>query len=131
MLDQQSQDIVNRAISVATEQGFAVCISVVDDAGLLRAFLRMDDAVPGAIEVAIKKARTAALFRTDSAEIGARAQPGGDIYSLEGTNGGLISFGGGIVLHDPQGKVIGGLGISGATVEADQDIALRAGRPSA
>ncbi|WP_458369765.1 GlcG/HbpS family heme-binding protein [Pseudomonas fluorescens] len=129
MLDQLSQEIVSRAVALANEQGFAICISVVDDAGLLRAFLRMDDAIPGAIEVAIKKARTATLFRTDSAEIGARAQPGGDIYTLEGTNGGLISFGGGIVLHDPQGKVIGGLGISGATVEADQDIALRAGRP--
>ncbi|VVO39059.1 GlcG/HbpS family heme-binding protein [Pseudomonas fluorescens] len=129
MLDQQSREIVSRAIALANEQGFAICISVVDESGLLRAFLRMDDAIPGAIEVAIKKARTAALFRTDSAEIGARAQPGGDIYSLEGTNGGLISFGGGIVLRDAHGKVIGGLGISGATVETDQDIALRAGRP--
>ncbi|MEX5684197.1 hypothetical protein D3C87_1583810 [compost metagenome] len=129
MLDQQSREIVSRAIALANEQGFAICISVVDESGLLRAFLRMDDAIPGAIEVAIKKARTAALFRTDSAELGVRAQPGGDIYSLEGTNGGLISFGGGIVLHDAHGKVIGGLGISGATVEADQDIALRAGRP--
>jgi len=50
----------------------------------------MDDALPGAIDVATKKARTAALFRTDSADLGVRAQPGGDIYSLEGTNGGLI-----------------------------------------
>jgi uncharacterized protein GlcG (DUF336 family) len=129
MQDQLSQEIVSRAVSLANEQGFAICISVVDDAGLLRAFLRMDDALPGAIEVATKKARTAALFRTDSAELGVRAQPGGDIYSLEGTNGGLISFGGGIVLHDRLGKVIGGLGISGATVEADQVIALGAGRP--
>lgn len=129
MLEHHSQEIMRRAVSLANEQGFAVCISVVDDAGLLRAFLRMDGAIPGAIEVAIKKARTAALFHTDSAEIGARAQPGGDIYSLEGTNGGLISFGGGIVLRDAQDEVIGGLGISGATVEADQDIALRAGRP--
>lgn len=129
MLDQLSQEIMRRAISLANEQGFAICVSVVDDAGLLQAFVRMDDAIPGAIEVAIKKARTAALFRTDSAEIGVRAQPGGDIYSLEGTNGGLISFGGGIVLRDSRGKVIGGLGISGATVEADQAIALAAGRP--
>lgn len=129
MLDQLSQEIMRRAISLANEQGFAICVSVVDDAGLLQAFVRMDDAIPGAIEVAIKKARTAALFRTDSADIGVRAQPGGDIYSLEGTNGGLISFGGGIVLRDSRGKVIGGLGISGATVEADQAIALAAGRP--
>lgn len=67
MLEQQSQEIMRRAVSLANEQGFAICLSVVDDP------------IPGAIEVVIKKARTAALFRTDSAEIGTRAQPGGDI----------------------------------------------------
>lgn len=119
------QQAIERAQSLAREQGFSICISVVDDAGLLRGFLRMDDAVPGAIDVSIKKARTAALFRTDSGEIGAAAQPGGAIYTLEATNGGLISFGGGIVLHSDS-KVIGAVGVAGATVEADQAIALKA-----
>lgn len=107
MLEQLSLQVIHRAKSMARDQGFAVCISVVDDAGLLRHFVRMDDAVPGAIDVSIKKARTAALFRTDSADLGRQAQPGGAIYSLEATNGGLISFGGGVVLHDDRGKVIG------------------------
>lgn len=123
------QQAIERARSLAREQGFAVCVSVVDDAGLLRGFLRMEDALPGAIDVSIKKARMAALFRTDSGEIGASAQPGGAIYTLEATNGGLIGFGGGIVLHDTLGKTIGAVGVAGATVEADQDIALKsAGR---
>ncbi|WPM85572.1 heme-binding protein [Apirhabdus apintestini] len=39
----------------ASAQNSAVCISVVDAAGLLKGFLRMDNAVPGAIDVAIKK----------------------------------------------------------------------------
>lgn len=130
MFEQLSQQAINRAQAQARDQGFAVCISVVDDAGLLRHFVRMDDAVPGAIDVSLKKARTAALFRTDSAELGAEAQPGGSIYSLEATNGGLISFGGGVVLRDEQGKVVGAVGVAGATVEADQLIALlAAGRP--
>jgi uncharacterized protein GlcG (DUF336 family) len=130
MFEQLSQQVINRAQAQARDQGFAVCISVVDDAGLLRHFVRMDDAVPGAIDVSLKKARTAALFRTDSAELGAEAQPGGSIYSLEATNGGLISFGGGVVLRDEHGKVIGAVGVAGATVEADQVIALQAaGRP--
>jgi len=126
MFESISQQVIQRAQSLARAQGFSVCISVVDDAGLLRGFLRMDDAVPGAIDVSFKKARTAALFRTDSIEIGAAAQPGGAIYTLEATNGGLISFGGGITLQDGQGKVIGAVGVAGATVEADQDIALKA-----
>ncbi|MFH3047015.1 GlcG/HbpS family heme-binding protein [Klebsiella michiganensis] len=130
MFESISQNVIQSAQLLAQEQGFAICISVVDDAGLLRGFLRMDDAVPGAIDVSLKKARMAALFRTDSRDIGAAAQPGGAIYTLEATNGGLISFGGGIVLKDNEGKVIGAVGVAGATVEADQEIALKsAGRP--
>lgn len=120
------QKTIERASAYAREQQFNVCIGVVDDAGLLRGFLRMDDAVPGAIDVSIKKARTAALFRTDSSEIGAAAQPGGAIYTLEATNGGLISFGGGVVLRDSDGRTIGAVGVAGATVEADQNIAQKA-----
>lgn len=118
--------VIQRAQAFASEQHFAINIAVVDDAGLLRGFLRMDEAVPGAIDVAIKKARTAALFRTDSLELGAAARPGGAIYTLEATNGGLISFGGGVVLRDAQARVIGAVGVAGATVEADQTIALAA-----
>ena len=118
------QQVIERARNLAHTQQFAINISVVDDSGLLRGFLRMDDAVPGAIDVSIKKARTAALFRTDSLTLGAAAQPGGAIYTLEATNGGLISFGGGVVLYDAQNRVIGAVGVAGATVEADQAIAL-------
>lgn len=66
------QQTIARAQTRAREQGYAVCIAVVDDSGLLRGFLRMDDAVPGAIDVSIKKARTASLFRTDSLDLGQR-----------------------------------------------------------
>ncbi|MDT3720675.1 heme-binding protein [Pseudomonas oryzihabitans] len=120
------QHVIERARALAREQNFAINIAVVDEAGLLRGFLRLDDAVPGAIDVSIKKARTAALFRTDSLELGAAAQPGGAIYTLEATNGGLISFGGGVVLRDEQDRVIGAVGVAGATVDADQAIALHA-----
>lgn len=120
------QHAIERAQALARKQHFAINIAVVDRAGLLRGFLRMDDAVPGAIDVSIKKARTAALFRTDSLELGASAQPGGAIYTLEATNGGLISFGGGVVLRDEQDRVVGAVGVAGATVEADQAIALHA-----
>lgn len=120
------QQTIARAQTRAREQGYAVCIAVVDDSGLLRGFLRMDDAVPGAIDVSIKKARTASLFRTDSLDLGQAAQPGGAIYTLEATNGGLISFGGGIVLHDDDGRAIGAVGVAGATVPDDQALALHA-----
>lgn len=118
-----AKQITARAIQQAKQQEFNICVSVVDQAGLLVHFERMDNAVLGAIDVAIKKARTAALFQTNSAELGAIAQPGGAIYTLEATNGGLISFGGGVIIRNEQGNVIGAIGVAGATVDADEVIA--------
>ncbi len=86
----------------------------------------MDDAILGAIDVAQRKARTAALFRTDSSALGEAARPGGPLYSLEYTNGGLISFGGGVVLKDEDETFLGAVGISGGTVETDETIARAA-----
>ncbi len=119
-----AKEVIERSREAAIKEGVAVCITVVDESGLLAAFLRMKDAIPGAIDVSLKKARTAALFRKDSADIGSRAQPGGPIYTLEATNGGLISFGSGVMIKDQNGKVIGSVGISGASVEQDQAIAM-------
>lgn len=118
--------VTDKALNVAKADAFNICVAVVDHSGLLIRFERMDNAVPGAIDVSIKKARTAALFQTNSAELGANAQPGGAIYTLEATNGGLISFGGGVVLRDSQGSVIGAVGVAGATVELDEAIAQAA-----
>ncbi len=114
------KNIIKSIFELATEKGQPVCIAVVDDSGLLRGFSRMDGAVAGAIDVSIKKARTAALFATNSLILGQAAQPGGDIYTLENTNGGLISFGGGVVIKDSVGKLIGAVGVAGATLESDE-----------
>ncbi|WP_323180541.1 MULTISPECIES: heme-binding protein [unclassified Streptomyces] len=50
------------------------------------------------------------------------AQPGGAIYTLEHTNGGLISFGGGVLLRDAS-QTLGAVGVAGATVEMDEELA--------
>lgn len=121
-----ARSLIAVAETEAAKGGFAVCITVLDAAAHPVAFARMDGANIGPIEVSQKKARTAALFQTDSLQLGAAAQPGGAIYSLEHTNGGLISFGGGVVLRDREGVVIGAIGVAGATVDADEMIAQAA-----
>jgi uncharacterized protein GlcG (DUF336 family) len=121
-----AETVIAAARSEAVKGGFAVSITVLDAAGHLVAFTRMDGANIGPIDVSQKKARTAALFQTDSAALGAAARPGGAVYTLENTNGGLISFGGGVVLRDKAGVVTGAVGVAGATVEADEDIAQAA-----
>lgn len=116
------QRVVEEVTAAAQQRGFAVSVAVVDQAGHLVAFRRMDGALAGPIDVSIKKARTAALFGTDSSDLGQVAQPGGTIYTLEHTNGGLISFGGGVQLHQAD-QSLGAIGVAGASVEADEELA--------
>lgn len=126
MYEKIINNVVETVTSLAKKAKQPVCISVVDDSGLLRGFLRMDGAIAGAIDVSIKKARTAALFATNSISLGKSARPDGDIYTLENTNGGLISFGGGVIIKDNSGNLIAAVGIAGATLENDEIFAQKA-----
>ncbi|MFE9067942.1 heme-binding protein [Streptomyces violaceusniger] len=116
------QRVMEEVTTAARQRGVAVSVAVVDQAGHLVAFHRMDGALAGPIDVSIKKARTAALFGTDSDVLGQGALPGGAIYTLEHTNGGLISFGGGVQLRRAD-QSIGAVGVAGASVEADEEFA--------
>ncbi|MFD1330406.1 heme-binding protein [Methylopila musalis] len=121
-----AQSLIAVAGAEAEKGGFSVAVWILDAAAYPVAFARLDGVALGPIEVSQKKARTAALFQTDSLRLGQAAQPGGAIYTLEHTHGGLISFGGGVVLRDKAGAVIGAIGVAGATVEADEAIAQTA-----
>lgn len=101
-------------------------IAVVDAGGNLKAFLRMDDAWIGSIDIAQKKARTARFFDMPTGAIGELSQPGGPLYNIEHSNGGLITFPGGLPIHDESGNVIGAVGISGSSVENDHEVAQAA-----
>jgi uncharacterized protein GlcG (DUF336 family) len=98
-------------------------IAVVDAGGNLKSFIRMDGAWLGSIDIAQKKARTARYFDMNTGEIGKLSQPGGPLYNIEHSNGGLITFPGGIPLKSADGTVIGAIGVSGSTVENDHTVA--------
>jgi uncharacterized protein GlcG (DUF336 family) len=51
------------------------------------------------------------------------SQPGQPLYGVEHSNGGLITFGGGIPVTDADGTVIGAVGVSGSTVDNDVRVA--------
>lgn len=117
-----ANELINDALRRADKKGFSVVAAVVDRNGTLIALKRMDGSAVGPLDVAMKKAKTAALFQMNSLAFGTLAQPGAPIYTIENTNGGMISFGGGVkLLHN--GHVIGALGVAGATVEEDDIIA--------
>jgi uncharacterized protein GlcG (DUF336 family) len=110
----------------AKEIGVPMNIAIVDEGANLVSFHRMDQAWLGSVDIAIKKAKTARFFDMNSGEIGKLSQPGGPLYNIEHSNGGLITFPGGVLLKDSQGKIIGAVGVSGGAVEQDHEVASAA-----
>jgi uncharacterized protein GlcG (DUF336 family) len=89
----------------------------------LKAFVRMYGAWLGSIDIALKKARTARFFDMPTGELGKLSQPGGALYNIEHSNGGLITFPGGVPIRDRDGVIVGAVGVSGSTVENDHTVA--------
>ena len=120
---EKAREAVSASVAKARALGVKMCIAVVDTGANLKAFARMDEAFLGSVDVAIKKARTVKLFDFNTEEIGKLSQPGGPLYGIENSNGGLITFAGGIPIHNKAGEVIGAIGASGSTPEHDQMVA--------
>jgi len=123
---EQAQQLAEAASKKAVEIGVPMNIAVVDEGARLKLFHRMEDALMGSADIAIKKATTARLFNTGSGEMGKQSQPGGPLYAIEHTNGGLVTFAGGLPLKDALGHIVGAIGISGGEVEQDLLVATTA-----
>ncbi len=119
----QANAAIAAAVKKADQIGAKMNIAVVDAGANLRAFARMDGAWLGSIDVSIRKARTARLFDMNTGEIGKLSQPGGSLFGIEHSNGGLISFPGGVPIRNAAGAVIGAIGVSGSIVENDHAVA--------
>jgi uncharacterized protein GlcG (DUF336 family) len=122
----QAHAVLMAAAAKATEINTKMDIAIVDAGGNLKAFLRMDGAWLGSIDIAIKKAKTARFFDMNTGAIGELSQPGGPLYNIEHSNGGLITFPGGVPLKAADGTVIGAVGVSGSTVDNDHTVASAA-----
>ena len=120
----QAQTVVAAALKKAEEISTLMNVTVIDAGGNLKAFARMDGAWLGSIDISAKKARTARFFDMDSGAIGALSQPAGPLYNIEVSNGGLITFPGGVPLKNAGGEIIGAIGVSGSTVENDHTVAV-------
>jgi uncharacterized protein GlcG (DUF336 family) len=122
----QANEAIAAAQQAADHIGVPMNIAVFDAGANLKAFSRMDGALLGSIEIAVSKARTAALFGLNTEVIGEFAKPGGTSPGLENSNGGLVIFAGGIPVHGQDGSVIGAVGVSGGAVAQDYHVALAA-----
>jgi uncharacterized protein GlcG (DUF336 family) len=123
-------DLAENSIRAGREHaatlGVAACLVVCDAAGHLKAFARMDRAWLGAIDVALRKAKTSVLFEAETQLIWEVSRPDAPAHGLESSNAGLITFAGGIPLRTAAGELLGAIGVSGGQVTQDYAIAQAA-----
>src|SRR6266700_4286193 len=110
-----AEKIISAANKKAAQLKTKMDIAIVDAGGNLKAFARMDGAWLGSIDISMKKAKTARYFDMPTGEIGKLSQPGGPLYQIEVSNGGLITFPGGVPIKGADGTVIGAIGVSGSS----------------
>ena len=122
-----AEAIVSSALQAAERSSSQVSIAVVDGAGLLIRFSRVDGASAASVETATAKACTAALTGNDSAAAEQAIASGRlALLSLQGVlHQPCALMAGGLVLRS-QGVVVGAIGVSGMTPDQDTAIA-RAG----
>jgi len=103
----------------AVEMKIPYNIAVVDAGGGLVAFVRMDGAWLGSVDIAIDKAWTAKAFDMPTDDLSHLAQSGQQGFGINTTNKcRVVIFGGGIPVK-VNGTVIGAVGASGGSVEQD------------
>lgn len=115
--------LVKLAVDAAMTLKIAVVVALADRHGNMIMTYRMPDTLLVSSELAPKKAWTAVALKTATHQLSSAVQPGADLFQLEASTGGkVVSFGGGYPLWR-DGQLVGGLGISGGSVEQDMHIA--------
>jgi uncharacterized protein GlcG (DUF336 family) len=123
---EQARQALDAALRKASEIGSPSSITIVDEGRELIAFARQDDALLASTEISAGKAYTACSMKMATKDIGPLTQPGQPLYGLEHTHQRpLVTFGGGRPL-EVDGRVVGGVGVAGGTVDQDDDIAAAA-----
>lgn len=118
----QADTVMTAARAKAVEIGQPMNIAIVDDGGHLVAFARMDGAIKASIDISTRKARTSVMMNLPTSALSQITQPGAELWGLEATSGGLVTFGGGVLLVD-SGRTIGAIGVSAGSVEQDVAVA--------
>ena len=125
-----ARDMIHAAMGEAQRMGNACSIAIVDKNGWLVAAERMEDALIPTLDIARDKAWTAFAFKMPSSEIGRFGNPSAANagFNTANWNDRLTTIGGGLPIKEGD-SVVGGVGVSGGTIEEDVavcEVAIRA-----
>jgi len=105
------------ALAEAAKNNWTVAVAIVDPAGNLVYYEKMDNTQLGSANVAIDKARSAALFKRPTKAFQDALAAGGEGLRILGLQGATPIEGGIPLVSD--GKIVGAIGVSGATSAQD------------
>jgi glc operon protein GlcG len=118
---EQARKVLGAAIAESRKMGLPMAVAVVDNAGQLVVFERMDNTQTGSIGVSQDKAVSAALYRRSTKafqDVLAAGGAGLRVLTLRGAN----AVEGGLPLM-VDGKIVGAIGVSGGSSEQDGVVA--------
>ena len=118
---EKARKIIRAGEKKAKEMNLSAVFAVVNSEGNLIIEERMDNAILVSIDVAYKKAYTAAGLKLNTEDLTALVQPGAMFYGLQ-SDPKYIVFGGGMLLK-VDGKIVGAVGVSGGSAQEDMEIA--------
>ena len=114
-----AKELISAVEKKAAEMGVKAVVAVSDAGGNTIAVECMDDAYIASFDIAVNKAFTVVSLKMPTKKLAELAAPGGSLYGIQFTNNGrIVIFGGGEPLMK-EGKVMGGLGVSGGSAEQD------------
>jgi glc operon protein GlcG len=106
------------AIAEAVKNKWPVAVAIVNNHGFLVYYERLDDTPTAGPNIAVEKARAAAMFRRPSRVFEDMSKTRVAVLGLPGA---MPITGGLPIVVD--GKMVGGIGVSGATSEQDEQVA--------
>ena len=120
----RAEELCDAVLEEASRMGVRAVVCVSDNAGNPKIVKVADDAYIASYDVALNKAFTVVALKMSTSKLSILAQPGGELYGIQFTNGGrIVIFGGGDPLADKNGRIVGGLGVSGGSEEQDTALA--------
>ncbi|MCF8077770.1 MAG: heme-binding protein [Desulfobacterales bacterium] len=121
-----AMELISEAKQKAGEIGVPMVIAVVDAGGNLVAQQRMDGALLVSIDISRNKAYTAVATKMPTHVLAGVSQSNQPLFGIHNADSGrIVIFGGGFPLED-KGAIVGGVGVSGGSVEQDMQCAQAA-----
>ncbi len=116
-----AKKVAASAITEAHKNNWTMAVAIMDTGGHLVYFEKMDGTQTGSVRVAISKGRSAVLFKRPTKAFQETLAAGGEGLRVLGLKGAVPVEGGLPLLMD--GKIVGGIGVSGGTSQQDGVVA--------